>query len=80
MVQVLDLLSPWMSSVTSIVDEYYNYRIMPSGRGFRIAALSVDNVLAHIAEIRILLAEYALDIPATNETKLKVSQLKSSLA
>lgn len=53
---------------------------MPSGRGFRIAALSVENVLAHIAEIRILLAEYALDIPAINETKLKVSQLKSSLA
>ena len=53
---------------------------MPSGRGFRIAALSVDNVLAHIAEIRILLAEYALDIPAINETKVKVSQLKSPLA
>ena len=46
-----------------------NYRIIPSGRGFRIAALNVNHLLAHINEIRILLAENPLDILAINETK-----------
>ena len=49
-----------------------NYWIIPSGRGFKVAALNVNNLLAHIDEIRILLAENPLDILTIKETKLKV--------
>ena len=45
-------------------------RILPTKRGFKIAALTVNSLLAHIDEIRILLAENPLDILAINETKL----------
>ena len=49
-----------------------NYRIIPSGRGLKVAALNVNNLLAHIDEIRILLAQNPLDILAINETKLNI--------
>ena len=57
-----------------IVNVDSNLRIIPSGRSFKVAALNVNNLLAHIDEIRILLAEKPLDILAMNETKLKRSQ------
>ena len=50
-----------------------DYRIFPSSRGFKIAALNVNNLLAHIDEIRILLADCPLDVLAINETKLNGS-------
>ena len=50
-----------------------SYRILPTKRGFKIAALNVNSLSAHIDEIRILLAENLLDILAINETKLDES-------
>ena len=50
-----------------------SYRILPTKRGFKIVALNVNSLSAHIAEIRILLAENPLDILAINETKLNES-------
>lgn len=50
-----------------------SYRFLPSRRGFKIAALNVNSLSAHIDEIRILLAENPLDILAINETKLNES-------
>ena len=51
----------------------YSYRILPTKRGLKIAALNVNSLSAHIDEIRILLAENPLDILAINETKLNKS-------
>ena len=51
----------------------YSYRILPTKRGLKIAAVNVNSLSAHIDEIRILLAENPLDILAINETKLNKS-------
>ena len=43
---------------------------VPSKRGFKIACLNVRSLLAHIDELRILLADRPIDVLAINETWL----------
>ena len=50
-----------------------SYRILPTKRGFKLGALNVNSLSAHIDEIHILLAENPLDILAINETKFNES-------
>ena len=46
------------------------FEILPSKRGFRLASLNVNSLLAHIDELRVLLADLPIDVLAINETKL----------
>ena len=43
---------------------------LPSGRGFKIAGLNINSLTKHTDELRILLADYSIDILSINETKL----------
>lgn len=46
------------------------FSVLPSQRGFKMASLNINHLLAHIDELRILLASNDIDIIAINETKL----------
>ena len=47
-----------------------SFLFVPSKRGFKIACLNVRSLLAHINELRILLADRPIDVLAINETWL----------
>ena len=47
-----------------------SFLFVPSKRGFKIACLNVRSLLAHIDELRILLADRLIDVLAINETWL----------
>lgn len=46
------------------------YEFLPSKRGFKLASLNINSLLAHIEELRVLLADLSIDVLAINETKL----------
>ena len=49
----------------------YNYEcILPIGRGFKMASLNINSLLAHIDELRVFMSNNKLDVLAINETKL----------
>ena len=48
-----------------------NGNVIPKGnKGLVIANLNINSLIKHIDEVRILLAQHALDILAINESKL----------
>ena len=47
-----------------------SFLFVPSKRGFKIACLNVRSLLAHIDELRTLLADRPIDVLAINETWL----------
>ena len=57
----------------SPIENYENldtYEFLPSKRGFKLASLNINSLLAHIEELRVLLADLSIDVLAINETKL----------
>lgn len=46
------------------------YELLPPKRGFKLPALNINSLLAHIEELRVLLADLPIDVLAINETKL----------
>ena len=44
--------------------------LVPQARGFKIASLNIASLLAHIDELRLLMADKNLDVLAINETRL----------
>ena len=46
---------------------------LPSTRGFKLAALNIRSLSAHIDELRVLLADCPIDVLAINETWLNCS-------
>ena len=46
------------------------YEFLPPKRGFKLASLNINSLLAHIEELRVLLADRPIDVLAINETKL----------
>ena len=46
------------------------YEFLPSKGGFKLASLNINSLLAHIEELRVLLADLSIDVLAINETKL----------
>ena len=47
-----------------------SFSFIPSNRGFKIACLNVRSLLAHMDELRVLLADNPIDVLAINETWL----------
>ena len=46
------------------------YQFLPSKRGSKLASLNISSLLAHIEELRVLLADLSIDVLAINETDL----------
>ena len=46
------------------------YELLPPKRGFKLASLNINSLLAHIEELRVLLADLPIDVLAINESKL----------
>ena len=72
--QLSDVLSgipnQHIDSVESTVNIPSLSDFLPSGRGFKIAGLKINSLTKHIDELRILIADYSIDIFSINETKL----------
>ena len=52
---------------------------LPAKRGFKMACLNINSLVKHVDELRVLLAEFSIDILAINETKLDESINSSEL-
>ena len=52
---------------------------MPTRRGFKMAFLNITSLTKHIDELRILLANYPLDVISINETRLDEGILNSEI-
>ena len=46
---------------------------LPARHGFKMACLNINRLVKHDEELRVLLAEFSIDILAINETKLDES-------
>ena len=57
-------------NLDSDLENLDTYEFRPSKRGFKLAALNINSLTAHIEELRVLLADRPIDVLAINETKL----------
>ena len=53
--------------------------LLPTKRGFKMASLNITSLTKHIDELRILLANYPLDVISINETRLDQGILNSEI-
>ena len=51
------------------LENLYFYEFLPSKQGFKLAALNINSLIAHIDEFRVLIADRPIDVQAMNETK-----------
>ena len=52
---------------------------LPTKRGFKMASLNITSLTKHINELRILLANYPLDVISINETRLDEGIMNSAI-
>ena len=53
--------------------------LLPAKRGFKMACWNINSLIKHVDELRVLLAEFSIDILQINDTKLEESVKSSEL-
>ena len=68
-----------IDEVTKATPSDLTNNFLPTKRGFKMASLNVTSLTKHIDELRILLANYPLDVLSINETRLDEGILNSEI-
>ena len=68
-----------INEVTKDAPPHLTNSFLPTKRGFKMASLNITSLTKHIDELRILLANYPLDVISINETRLEQSILNSEI-
>ena len=67
------------NEVTKDAPPHLTNNFLPTKRGFKMASLNITSLTKHIDELRILLANYPLDVISINETRLEQGILNSEI-
>ena len=60
-----------INEVTKDAPPHLTNNFLPTKRGFKMASLNISSLTKHIDELRILLANYPLDVISINGTRLE---------
>ena len=68
-----------INEVTKDAPPHLTNNFLSTKRGFKMASLNITSLTKHIDELRILLANYPLDVISINETRLEQGILNSEI-
>ena len=68
-----------INEVTKATPPDLTNNFLPTKRGFQMASLNITSLTKHIDELRILLANYPLDVISINETRPDEGILNSEI-
>ena len=68
-----------INEATKDAPPHLTNNFLPTKRGFKMASLNITSLTKHIDELRILLANYPLDVISINETRLEQGILNSEI-
>ena len=68
-----------INEVAKLSPQHLTNNFLPTKRGFKMASLNITSLTKHVDELRILIANYPLDVISINETRLDQGILNSEI-